>query len=370
MWTVLASLISTEDEDIVVDSSLQPCKSTERTEFYSWSDKLFLDGFVEDLYLSFQICLGGGRLEVLKVPLPRSKLHITGYDPYPEEKKYLRRCSVYSRLDPIDKIHDTLILPNGVNINYAAHSYRDFNENLVFQIRIYMVSVKLQGEYIQQVIHKRGHKLGVFFDTGTLVGDVYLGRAQQIETQHEKDRTYRWLPSDEQTFGNLSPRRNLQVQAEESKDLILLQTCRRNQAEALISTRRIQHHADIVWDNDAYKNPNRRLPLTVKDLTIYIYNFKYIPPRHIQVHIRWGNFVTKYLQTLNKLQKAQLPRKHKLVLVQDEELVNSTIDVAIIPGSIDLWISFQMDKQQNVAIVNELRILVKDFDQVLDFTCV
>lgn len=363
MWQIVASLLSAECDDIVVDSSLQECKSTEETCFYHWQDQLFLDGFVEDLWLSFQLVLGGGRLEVLRVPLKRSSLHITGYDPYPEEMTG-RRKSVYGRTDPMDVYQDTLQLEDNVQINYAAHTY-----DRLYQIRIYMISVKLDREHVHGLIHNRGHKVACY---ATLEDqDLYLGRPQSIETTSNSTRHYRWdsPPPEELNFGALSPRKNLEQQAEESKDLILLSTCRRNEAEALISTRRIQHHVGVVWDNDAYKNPNRRLPIVVHDLDLYFYNFKFIPPHCVRIVVRWGQFVTAYLANLNwrhKMARRSLCM-HSLSHDEAEAIpVDAAMTVAVC-DKMQLWISFRVNKERQSVSINKLSLNVEEYENTLNF---
>ncbi len=363
-WSILVSLLSTELDDIVVDSSLQPCKSTHDTCFYHWEDHLFLDGFVEDLCLSFQLVLGGGRLEVLRVPITRHALHVTDYDPYPDEM-IGRRKSIYGRPEAMDIYKDTLQLDDNVEINYACHTY-----DRVYQLRIYMVSVRLDAAHVEDLIHKRGHKIACYAKLPER--DVYLGRPQRIETSDKGFRSHRWVsPTPEElTFGSLSPRKNLQQQAEESKDQILLSTCHRNVAEAQISTRRIQHHRGVVWDNDAYQNLNKRLPLVVRDLELYFYNFKFIPPRSVRVLIKWGQFVNFYLTDLNrvhKLAKRELCR-HDLSHEEVEALVvDTTAVVTIVPSCLTMWMSFRVNKERQQVTINAISLHAKDFEQSLDF---
>lgn len=359
-WSILVSLLSTEWDDIVVDSSLQPCKSTQDTCFYHWEDHLFLDGFVEDLCLSFQLVLGGGRLEVLRVPIVKNSLRVTGYDPYPDEMAG-RRKSIYGRVDVMDVYQDTLKLDENVQINYACHTY-----DRVYQLRIYMVSVRLDAAHLQELIHKRGHKIACY--AKLMDRDLYLGRPQQIETSANGHRAHRWLSPkpEELTFGSLSPRKNLDQQAEESKDQILLSTCHRNAAEAQISTRRIQHHRGVVWDNDAYSNQNKRLPLVVKDLELYFYNFKFIPPRCVKVVIKWGQFVNFYLTNLNRMHR--LARETLCTHQSVESIsVDTCANVVIIPGKLTMWISFRVDKERQMVTITNISLHAKDFEETLNF---
>lgn len=363
-WSILVSLLSTESDDIVVDSSLQPCKSTHDTCFYHWEDHLFLDGFVEDLCLSFQLVLGGGRLEVLRVPIAKNSLHITDYDPYPDEMVG-RRKSIYGRPEAMDIYKDTLQLDDNVEINYACHTY-----DRVYQLRIYMVSVRLDSAHVEELIHKRGHKIACYAKMPDR--DVYLGRPQRIETTLDGCRAHRWVspPIEELTFGSLSPRKNLEQQAEECKDQILLSTCHRNAAEAQISTRRIQHHRGVVWDNDAYQNLNKRLPLVVRDLELYFYNFKFIPPRSVRVLIKWGQFVNYYLTNLNRIHKlAQRTLcTHNLTHEEVEAIpVDTGVIVTLIPGSVTLWISFRINKARQMVTINQLTLHAKDYEETLNF---
>lgn len=363
-WSILVSLLSTETDDIVIDSSSQDCQSTHDTCFYHWNDHLFLDGFVEDLCLSFQLILGGGRLEVLRVRIPRQSLRVTDYNPYPDEI-IGRRKSIYGRPEVMDNYKDTLQLQDNVEINYACHTY-----DRVYQLRIYMVSVRLESRHVEDLIHKRGHKIVCYAKLPDR--DVYLGRPQAIEThQEDGSRSHRWVsPNPEDlTFESLSPRKNLQQQAEESKDHILLSTCQRNKTEAQISTRRIQHHRGVVWDNDAYRNLNIRLPLVVRDLDLYFYNFKFLPPKSVRVIIKWGQFVNSYLTNLNRIHKLAKRElcKHDLTHEEVESVsVNTVVTVNVIPGSLTMRLTFQINKERQKVSITTISLHAKDFENTLN----
>lgn len=368
-WSILVSLYSECDEEIVVDSSLKDLRHS--THFYAWNDPLYLDGFDMDLYLSFQLVLGCGRLEVLRVTIPKDKLRIRSYMSRKMEIHRAlngRRRSIYGSTEPLDGEKDVMILHDGtIQINYASHSYRQTQ----YQIRIYMVSITLNIDLVNKVLYQRGHKIGCFIGCSTQNLDIYLGRPQRIRTT-KTTREFHWLSADEKdrNFGNLSPRSNLDFVADEGKDLILIRTAMKNRAEALISTRRIQHDANVVWDNDAFFNPNRRLPIKVRNMTVTFYNFKTVPPRSVRSVITWGRFTSAYLSHLNYvgiIQKSEIHQRY--LLVHPEEIkVHSTISHVLIPG-VNLWIQFYMDKEHQLAEITEVHLTANNYQDSLDFSC-
>lgn len=368
-WSILVSLYSECDEEIVVDSCLK--KLEQNTHFYAWTDPLNLDGFDMDLYLSFQLVLGCGRLEVLRITIPKEKLRIKSYMTRKMEIHRTlngRRKSIYGSIEPLDEEKDVMIMNDGmVQINYASHRYRQTQ----YQIRIYMVSITLHIDLVNKILYQRGHKIGCFIGCSSQDLETYLGRPQRIRT-FKTTRQFHWLSAtkEERNFGNLSPRSNLDFVADEGKDLILIRTAMKNKAEALISTRRIQHDANVVWDNDAFCNPNKRLPIKVRNMTITFYNFKTIPPRCVRSVITWGRFTSAYLSHINYVGKLQKSEIHKRYLLENPEemKIHATISHTIVPG-ISVWIQFYMDKKHQMAEITEVHLTANDYDDSLDFSC-
>lgn len=358
-WSILVSLLSDCDEDIVVDSTLLPLESTQDDCFYAWTDALALDGFDMDLQLSFQLVLGCGRLEVFRISIPKTSISVRGYMP----RKLDRRKSIYGTTESLDDQHDVLKI-KGVNIHYAAHRY-----NVLYQIRIYMVSLTLPAEYIRRVVYQRGHKLGLFVTTEKDV-EVYLGRPQRIRTD-DGNRHYMWIASNdsEQNFGTLSPRSNLDFIADEEKDKILIRTHYKNKAEVLLSTRRIRHDANVIWDNDAFANPNKRLPILAKNLTLHFYNFKNVPPRSIKCIITWSQFSSAYLANLNRLEPEVLPVPKQLFVKPDPVEVPSVITCVLIP-ELSVWIRFYIDMERQLARITHIHLHATKYKESLDFVVV
>lgn len=348
-WGILVSLCSEEDDDILVDSSLYTL-SKEKS-FYAWEDVLKLDGFRSNLYLSFQLILGRGRLEIFKVFIETSRLRIDGY--FPLQRKLDRRKSVYANTEPLDLTKNILHLEEGVDINYACHMY-----NMMYQIRIYMVSVPLAMDRIESLMKERGDKIALYVND-----QLYLGRPQMIRTDLKKGhRYYLWTQKNREK----APIRNYELQAEESKDLILLSTTHKNQAEALLSTRRIDHLSGVVWDNDAFSNPFERLPVMIRSLVLYVYNFRYLPPRSIKVNLPWGRFVTAYLQNMNRietLKKSDFCKHHSLLPTPTLAQVTS-MDVEL-GKNMQLRVTFSMEKSQQMVKLRGIRLFMENYEETL-----
>lgn len=281
MWQVLVSLLSDDDQNIVVDSSLLDLEDADH--LYCWKQLMSLDGFDMDLFLSFQLVLNGARLEFMRVRVPKIDIINNAYI----SVRHGRRRSIYGHISTaFDDTQHIMELEKGVTINYSAFKWSHLS-----QIHIYTVAVFLERLFLRDLIHCRSNKVSC------MANNVYLGRPQQIET-HGRVRRHSWAPGEENPF-KVSPRsQDFHVFMDETRDLLLM---RHENPTEIRTAKEIMNCSGIVWDSDTFSNPVLRLPVRVRDLSLTFYNFKVLPPQRFSCTIKWGDFVVAYLRHLNEI---------------------------------------------------------------------
>lgn len=122
---------------------------------------------------------------------------------------------------------------------------------------------------------------------------AYLGRAQQIITNHKNSsRVYRWK-AKKQSFHGISlhdTSTNVTEHLDDIKKMKLSLESARD-VHAILSARKLAEMPrkyDRVADSDDFSNEYRVLPIDLKNETVVVirfYNFKFTPPRSVEIEI-------------------------------------------------------------------------------------
>lgn len=310
MWSVVAILKSECDSSVQVESPPVPLSN-----YPIWCPaKISLDGYelgYNNLIIEFVLQCSQGRIFITSISIPAGRFN------------YIREVEEQS-----PSIEKTFIVPavsnildiESVSISYIAYKYKEDGFNMLGQIHISTLSLKYD---IESIIKPTGHRITC------LVNEIYLSRPQECKTDGGM-RLYYWRGKNQTGVGqafSLSPRgesdfQNLQ---RDNSDISLIR---------MATPAGIKKHATVinhVPDNDAYSNPNHKLPIYFQDsdkpLTFKFFNFKFTPPKCIEYVLKWKDFMSfrtfirnEPLETKKGLMKRKLssPRPVQMCMLNRE----------------------------------------------------
>lgn len=371
------------------------------TKDYEWlGDPLFsLDGFpASGTVLFFDIILNINNDETIGKTVWKNLSILTSelnYSIMEDSKRLKRQSSLYfespvkmeNSPEKVDTFNGRFDQGN-FTLVYDAMKYYDHRvAKDLAQIYIYSFDLILDNfECLRKSIVLEGHKITCMLQLidksqkKTMVTQKYLARAQHIITQHDTSnrRIYMWksqLKKKKTSFPGITPRilENNNNVYEEQYDLKVIKcklppsnensprdrTLKVNTSQRTIDNIK-KKESVFMPDNDDFSNGHMCLPLKIykeHTLVLKIYNFKYFPPRSLELSLRFGDFEAKYLaKTKLDEKKKKNPFKRK-----KEEIysISRNLSPKIL---IELYFTFHLDS----VILSDISLVANDFTESLN----
>lgn len=290
--------VSTDSFVRVVSQSKLPINTI--PSFYAWNPTgIALDGFgIDDgSILSLEFVLTGNILvKRIEVSVSDLKYNKTGEGIFHILKK------------------------QGMEMSYNATKYMEDNK-LLGKIFIPTISLFDFDPYKFIDPNRRGHKIAC------VANSIYLGRAQECFTELDA-RFYYWYPTTEveTSFEGISPRSDLFT--EEMADKALINMNKENRKTPI-------EIPPYIADSDEFKNSKRNLPVYIEGtkLRIIIYNFKFTPPKKIEVDVSCQSNV-EFVKQPKRISKwalrpivNQLQTPSQIKFIEKQLLENLAIEV-------------------------------------------
>jgi hypothetical protein len=356
MWSLVACLAS-EDGRTRIDSEPQPVDlETPNAEVFTWigdvcDPVLSLDGFLassEMLTLSFRLIKNLDRVALSACRIHTSTI-VYSRTGSPRRNKPVsdlgdrRRHSVYGHEDlGIEKMQPVDVMEiDNVKLSYVASRYRD-DENSngeIAKICILKLELNLRDTDFKTLLTQRGHKVCCLL---TLTSDytapilVYLGRAQEINTNEQQKRVYKWISKDSEVSppsvfrgGGTTPRLLNGIpppgqELADAADLLVIgkgaQQARDPRTPRNLVRAQSICNPSYVQDNDAFYNAYKKLPLTIhqrESLCVSLYNFKIGPPfgpYGWHLTLKWADFVDAVPETPENLAPVATEKRRSSLL--------------------------------------------------------
>jgi hypothetical protein len=413
MWGIYVSLATECDAELVAETCVLPLEEKNEQTQFTWlpqngtTSVLAMDGFLvgaNKLELRARLRkldkTHKGDVHLCSVEVPSGHLTFSGnatrHAAVENVRRnstngIVRRHSIYGDMHTMPDVSDTLHL-DFVDINYIANKYFSDDREILGQIVIQSICVQVDPCMIQDLTRRKGHKITCLVQQER-AHPVYLGRAQQICTvQEQEKRTYYWFPNNRRTsqdasFGSLTPRTESSSgcgqMVEENTDMELIRMAQPagvsptlNRApKALLSARRTKLVTTFVPDNDAYSNPYKRLPVFFaqqdRAISFKVFNFKFVPPRCLELVLRWGDFCAAHDLVLNRHRKKASTKTQRRRWSRKKEpettmpVLMARLERLLVPN-VTLSVVFYMMEDRTKARLTSVSLYAYEYDKSLD----